>query len=313
MISVIVPIFNAGKYLSRTIACLQNQLYADFEVLLVNDGSTDDSAIICEEAARADLRFRYIVQENQGVSAARNHGMAQSNGEYITFIDADDSIPENYLEELHHALVSSNSQMAVCDVAVVDDRQETIRFSLMPQLLTQQETLNYVLTRKGINSGPYAKLFKREILSGLTFPALKAYEDILFVIDAVCRCDRVAVTNRTRYRYIQNSGSAMDFFMKTPSQDIVTASKELLEFTAARPELDPRCFYITVSHLMQYVLPLAGRPEPEAKAFVAAAKKLIEENKRNILHCSAFPWKEKMVYMSLTCGVLYHNKKLTRI
>ena len=312
-ITVIIPIYNAEKYLSGTIKCMKNQSFKDFEVLLINDGSKDQSERICREAADSDGRFRYIYQENQGVSSARNKGLELSGGEYITFIDADDDIPDNYLEALYSALVENNCQMSVCDVTMITDDVETGRFTLQPQQLTQTQALNYLLTRKHINSGPCAKLFQREILEGLTFPPLKAYEDILFVVDALCQCDRVAVTDQTEYRYIQNAGSAMSTFMKMPSQDIVTASEKLLAFLAEREDLNPRCFYITASHLMQYVLPLASREEPEAKAFIAATKGVFGDYKQTILRCSAFPWKEKITYFLAAYGWLYYDKKLVRI
>lgn len=312
-ITVIIPIYNAEKYLSGTFRCLRNQSFTDFEVLLVNDGSTDGSEKICREAADNDKRFRYVHQENQGVSAARNHGLALSQGEYITFIDADDDLPENYLEALYSALAANNCQVSVCDVAVITDGKETARFTMPPQQLTQPEALNYLLTRTNINSGPCAKLFKREVLEGLVFPPLKAYEDILFVVDALCQCDRVAVTNQTEYRYIQNAGSAMRTFMKMPAKDIVTASEKLLAFLAESADLNPRCFYITASHLMQYVIPLASREEAEAKAFIAAAKNVYRKFGCNILKCPAFPWKEKIVYLLAACGWLYCDKKLVRI
>ncbi len=112
MISVIIPVYNAEKYLTHTIRCLQAQTCTDFEVLLVNDGSADRSAQICAESAKADTRFRVLTQENQGVSAARNKGLAASKGEYITFLDADDEVPDNYLETLYRALAlcSGNPQ-----------------------------------------------------------------------------------------------------------------------------------------------------------------------------------------------------------
>ncbi|MBQ9082387.1 MAG: glycosyltransferase family 2 protein [Clostridia bacterium] len=313
MISVIIPVYNAEQYLAHTIACLQAQTYTDFEVLLVNDGSTDHSLQICAEASGTDVRFQVLSQENQGVSAARNNGLAHSKGTYVTFLDADDSIPDNYLEMLYRTLTDSGCAMAVCDVVVIDNGTETTRFTLPTQRLTQQQAMNALLTRQGINSGPYAKLFRKELLDGIAFPALKAYEDILFVAEAMCRCAEVAVTDRTEYRYIQNTGSAMNSFAKMPSGDIVTASDKLMDFIEARTDLNPRCLYITASHLMQYALPLAQREGSEAKAFVTAARTVYARHSRSIRHCAAFPWKEKIVYLLFAHGWLYHDRKIRRV
>ena len=312
-LSIIVPIYNSSLFLDRCIQSIASQSFSDFELLLIDDGSTDNSFLLCKQWQSRDARIRVFRQENQGVSAARNHGLALSQGEYITFIDADDDLPENYLEVLYNALAANNCQISVCDVAVITDGKETARFTMPPQQLTQPEALNFLLTRTHINSGPCAKLFKREVLEGVAFPPLKAYEDILFVADVLCQCDRVAVTDETEYRYIQNAGSAMSTFMKMPSKDIVTASEKLMAFLAERADLNPRCLYITASHLMQYVIPLASREEAEAKAFIAAAKNVYRKFGCNILKCPAFPWKEKIVYLLAAYGWLYCDKKLVRI
>lgn len=99
-ISIIIPIYNAEKYLNRCIDSVLSQTYADFELILVNDGSTDQSAVICNNYIQSDCRVKYIEKINEGVSIARNIGITNSCGEYITFIDADDFIAPQYLEYL---------------------------------------------------------------------------------------------------------------------------------------------------------------------------------------------------------------------
>ena len=313
MISVIIPIYNAEKYLPRTIKCLQNQIYSYFEVLLLDDGSVDSSGEICKKVVETDHRFIYHYQENGGVSAARNNGLKLSKGEYITFIDADDEIPENYLSELYEILVENNCQMSVCDVAVYKNGKELNRFTSEKERLTSKTALNYILTRKNINSGPYAKLFRREILEKIEFPSLKAYEDILFVVKAVEKCVSVAITNKTEYKYIQNEGSAMSTFMKIPSKDIIIASDYLLDFINENNILDPMCFYITASHLMQYVIPLVNIINDSAKEFINEARKIYKKHKFGIIKCKAFPPKERATYLLFAYGWFYNNRKIIRL
>ncbi len=280
---------------------------------MIDDGSRDNSAAILNEISAADSRFRYIYQENQGVSAARNHGLAISKGRYITFIDADDILPENYLEMLMKALTNDDCQMSVCDVTVIENEKETMRFSCETNKLDQRETLNLIISRREINSGPCAKLFRREVLNDLKFPPLKAYEDILFAIAAVCKCEHIAVTNKTEYRYIQNVGSAMSTFLKIPSQDIVTATEQMLAFLKDRKDLSPLCFYTTASHLMQYVLPLLNSDDEKARGFVNAARCVYKQYVREIWSCSAFPWKEKITFTLFAYGWIYQNKRIKRL
>lgn len=311
MISVIIPIYNAARYLPNMIRCIAAQTEQSFEVILIDDGSIDDSRDICDRIVSQDARFRCIHQPNSGVSSARNRGIKEATGDYLTFLDADDAIPSNYLHELLCAC--QNADIAVCDVAVKERGKETKRFSLSPSILTQTEALNALLTRQTINSGPCAKLFRRELLDSLAFPPLKAYEDILFVKDAFSKAKRIGVTNRTAYDYIQNAQGAMSSFAKTPSLDIIKATDELLGFIGMRRDLSPRTFYITVSHLMQYVKPLLDKPSEENMAFILSARQLYRNYQMQILKCAAFPWKEKIIYLTFVYGWQFEHKRLTRI
>lgn len=313
MISVIIPIYNGAAFLPRTIRCLQAQLYSDFEVLLINDGSSDDSEGVCREAVQADGRFRLISQKNSGVSAARNRGIACASGEYITFLDADDEIPSNYLQELLGALTAYNAPMAVCDVAMISSGEEVSRFTLESGVISRSQALNHLLSRRHINSGPCAKLFRREILLGLSFPPLRVYEDIPFVTEAMCRCDCIAVTDQTEYRYLQNSGSAMGTLSRKPSMDIIKATEWLLDFLKNHPELDATCFYISVSHLMQYVQMIIEDSQMQAPEFLRGARRLIRKCIPEIVGCSAFPAREKVVFVLFAFGWLYHRKKIYRV
>ena len=162
--------------------------------------------------------------------------------------------------------------------------------------------MELLLTRQKINSGPCGKMFRREIIADLQFPPLKAYEDILFVRDAFARANIVASTSQTAYHYYQNSGSAMDQQRKTPSLDVAAATSDLLEYIVGHSELDPRCFYITVSHLYQYVLGL-DRSTPKGKEFVHAVRRLYRKFWTSIVKCPAFPWKEKILYLLFASGL----------
>lgn len=301
MISVIIPIYNAAMYLPEMLRCLSEQTERDLEIILVNDGSTDESADICLDAAQEDPRICYVYQENAGVSAARNRALAKASGDYIAFLDADDSIDSTYFEHLLGTCVSAD--IAVCDVSVEtrSGRRLSI-FSAGDQSLTALHAMELLLTRQKINSGPCGKMFRREIIADLQFPPLRAYEDILFVRDAFARANIVASTSQTVYHYYQNSGSAMDQQRKTPSLDVAAATSDLLEYIVGHSELDPRCFYITVSHLYQYVLGL-DRSTPKGKEFVHAVRRLYRKFWTSIVKCPAFPWKEKILYLLFVSGL----------
>lgn len=301
MISVIIPVYNAAPYLPEMLQSLLVQTECNLEILLIDDGSTDSSADICKVAAQKDARIRYIFQQNAGVSAARNRALALAKGEYIAFLDADDRIDPDYFELLF--LACRNADISVCNVSVETRAGEQLTvFSAGDQCLSVLDATNLLLTRKSINSGPCGKLFRRETLVNLEFPPLKVYEDILFVRDAFARAEKIVSTSKAAYHYYQNAESTMARQKKEPSHDIILATDSLLGYIVQRPELSPMCFYITVSHLYQYVLELDSNAL-SGQRFMRSVRQLYRKYWAGIVCCRAFPWKEKILYLLFALGL----------
>lgn len=303
LVSVIIPVYNAEEKLNSIIDCIKEQSYAELEVILVDDGSNDNTGSICDRIARKDSRFIVIHQENAGAAKARNVGMKSAKGEYIAFLDADDEIPENYLQVLTAAQKRTQADIVVCDVAMIQDGKESSRFTHEEAVLEQHQALNLLLSRRKINSGPCAKLFCKAILQETSFPPLRAYEDILFVKDAFVNANKIAVTNKTEYRYIQNESSAMHKFAKAPSKDIIIASEALINFLEKRNDLSSRCMYITVSHLFQYVQPLRKLRNSDSDIFVRETRKVYRRHLKSIVGCHSFPFKEKILFALFMFGI----------
>ena len=311
MISVIIPIYNAEKTLKRLIDNLLMQTYSELEVLLIDDGSADNTGQICEEIVEKDKRFRYFHQDNSGVSTARNLGLEQANGEFIAFLDADDSIDDNYFEELITACQGADA--AVCTVNLEDESGKILsKFTLPNQTLVSTEALNYLLKRRCINSGPCAKLFRRTVLDRLRFPTLKVYEDILFVIHAFANAQLIGITDKTRYHYYQHDDSAMHRAVKAPPLDIVFATDYIMDFIVHYEILEDQCTYITLSHLFQYVQ-ISIQMNQKNTSFLRAVRHLFWKYKGQLLFCKSFPAKEKIVYIFFLLGWLYQNKKFIKI
>lgn len=171
MISVIVPVYNAEKYLDSCIQSILRQTYADFELLLIDDGSTDGSGRICDEYCGRDSRCRTVHQNNGGEFSARNRGLTEAVGEYIAFIDADDYIHPRYLEILYKALLENNCEIALADVEQVPDscnRINAMDETLKCSVISQTELI------KGLFSSVefmvvWGKLYKRELIAGRRF------------------------------------------------------------------------------------------------------------------------------------------------
>lgn len=310
MISVIIPMYNPGELLKRMIGSLLRQTYRKMEILLIDDGSIDNTRVLCQKIIEKDNRFKYFYQKNAGVSAARNNGIMHAKGEYIAFLDADDKIDDDYFEVLMS--VCQNVDISVCTVSIEDEAGQVLsQFALPDQVISSSEALNYLFKRQNINSGPCAKLFRRSVIEQLRFPALKVYEDILFVMQAFTNARSIGITDSTVYHYYQNAKSAMRYAAVTPPMDIVTATDEIMTFIIKHKDLESRCTYITLSHLYQYVQ-LSIKNHKKNRGFLLAVQRLFRKYWRQLLFCNSFPVKEKIVYILFIFGWIYY-KELIRI
>ena len=311
MISIVIPIYNAEKTLYKTLECVAGQSYKDIEVILINDGSNDNTENICKEYAIKDDRFKYYYQENQGVSKARNNGILKSKGEYITFIDADDIIDKNYCEILYR--YSKNVDIVICDIVVEKCGEELHRFTMPNIILNSIESLNQLFIRKNINSGPCGKLIRKDMLNNICFPELVTYEDIIFNMNLFDKANRIYVTDKTQYHYEQNNDGAMGKMYRCPSEDIIIATGIIMKYISNHSELNDECSYITLSHLMQYVQMIIDRDDEKSKMFLKHSMELYEKQRKNILKCKAFPWKEKLIFLLFSFGYLYYGKSIKKI
>lgn len=212
-ISIIVPVYNTEKYVGRCIESILNQTYTNFELILINDGSTDSSAKICEQYAQKDDRILFKSIENAGVSNARNIALKLVSGEYITFVDSDDVIKKNYLQVMMNIVISSNSQIAFCNAYKCYD--EDIDDFIISDDDTEEVFERFVIDKKfDIIANEYCTympgtFMKKECISDLKFNTeLFVGEDSLFIFEAMLKSKYIAYTDRALYGYYQRTDSA---------------------------------------------------------------------------------------------------------
>lgn len=211
LISVIVPIYNVSKYLKKSIESITNQTYKNLEILLVNDGSTDDSEKICLEKANMDKRISYFYKENGGLSDARNYGIDRCNGKYLCFIDSDDYLDSNYVESLYKSIIENNSSISMCTFNIVNENGRFVskeEFLKPSECVNGQEILNRVLEPDGYKYVvAWNKLIERNTLADLRFPKGKLYEDEFINYKLLWKVQRVSLVNIPLYFYVQRNGS----------------------------------------------------------------------------------------------------------
>ena len=177
LISVVIPIFNVSPYLRLCLESIENQTYPHFEVLLVNDGSRDDSKDICKEFINKDKRFRYFEQENLGNSVARNTGILNSNGEFITFIEGDDFVDPNYLEELYHAALKNDSEIVIGSYKEFNENDNNYYIHVFDDL-EEHFKQNELMQKRGIEfETSWGILFHKRLFETILFSVGKSIGD----------------------------------------------------------------------------------------------------------------------------------------
>lgn len=207
-ISVIVPVYNAEKWLRDALASIEAQTYADFEAILVDDGSTDGSGDICREQCRKDPRFRVITQPNGGLSAARNTGLESAKGAWITFLDADDALPPDSLEVmLNHARKSGAGIVTGNYIREIPTRMPKGEGRAMT--VPSDTAILIGLYQMKILNSACGKLYRASIFNGAEPLRFRRcwYEDLDLFYQAFERTDKVCILNRTVYFYRDNPGS----------------------------------------------------------------------------------------------------------
>lgn len=226
LVSVIIPVYNSEKYISRCVKSILSQKYECLEIILINDGSKDKSAEICNDFANADSRIKVIHQQNSGVSAARNAGLDIAQGRYIVFIDADDEAAEGFLElavnlmQQHKLdLLMGGMQLVYSDKTEIKQIQlsNNENFKLFQQdigllisnLISDSQIPTIDEIQNCANSGPCAKMYTKAAIDNVRFPS-KVFvgEDKLFNLEVLLNCKRVGVCKDILYKYFQNDNSA---------------------------------------------------------------------------------------------------------
>lgn len=255
LLSIIIPVYNIAPYLSATIESVLNQSFRDFELILVDDGSTDGSGEICSRYANADARVRVVRQENQGVSAARNRGIEVSAGELIGFVDGDDMISRDMYLRLIQIMMQSGADIAQCNHDRSSDSTDSHSTSEPSPYVcvSGPEFVSRIFAKHGAEYTNQVslctKVFKRNILGKIHFPEGQTYEDEHETYKACYYARQIAVTYDILYHYIKRENSIITGVSPRKMLDKQKALYDRMLWLPARmPGLGRECF----SSFMEY-------------------------------------------------------------
>ncbi len=233
LISIIVPVYQVEKYLEKCINSIINQTYKNLEIILVDDGSTDNSPAICDCFQRKDTRIKVIHQENGGLSHARNVGLEIATGDFIGFVDSDDWVETNMYEVLMSALQETGADIAVCDrfIDFEDSPSKSIDIKYSEvKIHTGIETLKNILKGGKINDTVWNKLYKLTVLINIFFLEEKIHEDILWTSQVIGQARFVVYIDYPLYHYLQRNESLSrnnNLFVKRGLDKIEILKKQL--------------------------------------------------------------------------------------
>ena len=220
LVSIIVPVYNVEKYLKKCVQSIINQTYKNLEIILVDDGSSDNSGKICDEFAQKDNRIKVIHKTNGGLSDARNAGLDVMSGEWVSFVDSDDFIDKFHIENLYLQALRNHSDICVCGFKIVNEDYQTIRnikvkFS---DSLSGNLAFKYSLNSK-IDPSFCNKIFKSSLFKNTRFVKGICYEDRELIHRIFYKVDRVSFLDSESYFYLKRVGSTMNHINKKKIDD----------------------------------------------------------------------------------------------
>lgn len=242
LVSIVIPVYNVAEYLRRALDSVIRQTYTNLEIIIVDDGSDDGSAAICDEYAEADSRISVIHQVNRGLSNARNAGLDRMTGEFLAFLDPDDLYQPDYVQAMVTAMETENPGLVMCRYSIQDTKKHRPgkRIKVHPTIdagsYDRVSALRAVM-EGGITYGVWNKLYRRRILENLRFYDGHVYEDGEFTFSVVERCQTVFVLDRCLYCYCKRPGSITQTVNLNNVRDRLLASERIEAFIRKHPEV----------------------------------------------------------------------------
>lgn len=251
LITIIVPVYNVEKYIRDCVDSILNQTYTNIEVILSDDGSTDDSGKICDEYEKKDSRIRVIHKENEGLAEARNRGIDAANGEYICFVDSDDYIKNTYIEYLIDLISKQKAQMAICPlIRDYNGKIKSPRTMHLNKCLCAKEAFDLMfLNRMFIGIYACNKLYKKSMFHNIRFPKGRFFEDSGTIYKLIAKCDKIAYGDVPQYYYrIGREGAITSEAIEKKQKrymDKLYFLNEMEEYFKSHPGVFSNAFYNT--------------------------------------------------------------------
>lgn len=251
LITIIVPVYNVEKYLTKCVNSILEQTYKNLEIILVDDGSPDKCPQICDEYAKKDNRIKVIHKNNGGLSDARNKGLDMATGKYISFVDSDDYIDKKMIEKLYNNLLKNEADISICNIYKIYPNGTKIKKNLPQSEITVSDEEKYIYTYNKygmITVTAWSKLYKKEIFTNIRYPLGKIHEDEYIIFDILKKANKISYFDEALYYYLQRTESIIGTF-SLKRLDIITPHENKLLSLKDNPRL-LKLEYIHYIHIL---------------------------------------------------------------
>lgn len=287
LVSIVIPVYNVEQFLDECVQSARKQTYRNLEIILVDDGSTDDSGKKCDNYENNDNRIRVIHKSNGGLSDARNVGIENATGEYIFFLDSDDILPNCAIEKLLNACLKNNADVSIAAMKKFSSRcpqKKSEKDTAIITAINRTETIRRMLLRDGFGHEAWGKLYKIELWQYERFPKGKLYEDYATIYKVISKCQKSTIITEALYWYRVRSGSIMNSKLTLRNMQLIDLAEDVTSYIRnVIPDVENEARYlqmVTYLKLMKGILDTGFSSFPEEqrkiKEYVISCKSLLK-------------------------------------
>lgn len=297
LISIIVPVYNVECYLDACMASILNQTYRNIEIILVDDGATDQSGKMCNYYAELDKRVRVLHKKNGGLSDARNKGIAYAQGEYIMFVDSDDVVSLDIARYLYQLLKSSYADIAICDpIHCYPGKEIVFEPETSQWIFEPEDAIAEMLYQRSFLVAAWGKLYRKKYFDHIRFPFGMLFEDSAVMYKIFDEAKRIVYSNAKLYGYMHREGSITTKGFSRRDCDILIICNQIMEYMSHKSEKLQKAArsYQTAAAFRIYMnAPRNGKFDLELKI----CNKWLQENKELVLHDPGIRKKMKLALL----------------
>ena len=296
LITIVVPVYNVEKYIDRCVESIQNQTYKNLEIILVDDGSKDNSAKICDQYAKKDKRIKVVHKKNGGLSDARNAGIEIAKGKYIAFIDSDDYIDEHFVEVLYKSMIQYKTKIAIADICVQYDTGEKFENSDKTVYVeTEKEILRKMLIGiRDLDNSACNKLYDMSLFKDIRYPVGRLYEDTATTYKLFSKCENMVINSFPLYYYMKRRDSITQGRFNPKKLQLIDSVSEMTTYVRSKyPELSPECDRKMMWAYLSTLSQLAASSKPD-KSIAKKLLKYINANGKSLLKKKVLSKRDKL-------------------